>query len=147
MDERITEHFRLLHKYLEYLKEFVKLNEEEFLNSFAIRGVSERYLQLAIESCLNIGSRILALQQTNTELAAPENYADIFVKLGKLGAFSEEQVIKFVEMAKFRNKLVHGYWEIDPKIVFRILKENIDDFYEFKEGIINYLKEQKIENN
>jgi len=141
MDERITEHFRLLHKYLSYLKKLAKLGEEEFINDFALRGASERYLQLAIESCLNIGSRILALQERDPELTAPENYADIFVKLGKLGVFTEEQVIKFIDMAKFRNKLVHGYWEIEPKIIFRILKENLGDFDIFREGIARYLND------
>lgn len=144
MDERIVEHLKYLSKYLGYLEKMAKISRKEFLNDITFRGASERYLQLAIETCLNIGNRVLALQDENSDLTVPENYADIFVKLGKIGIFSEEQVLIFVNMAKFRNKLVHGYWEIEPEKIYKILQNNLVDFYQFKEGIIKYLNNTRI---
>ncbi len=138
-DERIAEHLKLLCKYLGYLQTLALKPKEELLGDMALRGASERYLQLAIESCLNIGGRILALQDEASELTAPENYADIFIKLGKLGVFSQSFVFNLVNMAKFRNKLVHGYWEISPDKLYDILTENLKDIQDFKKGITIYL--------
>ena len=55
MDERITEHLQRLNKYFLMLKEAQKIPLEEFIKDEVIRASSERFLQLAIESCLNIG--------------------------------------------------------------------------------------------
>lgn len=142
MDERIVEHLKLLCKYLGYLQMLSLKAREEFLTDITLRGASERYLQVAIESCLNIGGRILAVQQTNPEITAPENYADIFIKLGKLGVLPQSFALKLVNMAKFRNKLVHGYWELVPEKVYDILQENLNDLAEFKQYIVSYLKKE-----
>jgi uncharacterized protein YutE (UPF0331/DUF86 family) len=142
IDERITEHLKLLCKYLGYLQTLAQKPKTELLNDMALRGASERYLQLAIESCINIGGRILAQQVETSELTAPENYADIFVKLGKLGAFPEDFVLRLVNMAKFRNKLVHGYWEISPERLYDILTGSLNDLQVFKSSISTFLNKK-----
>ena len=48
---------------------------------------------------------------------------------------SKEMVKKLRLMKGFRNILVHRYGKIDDKLAFKILKENIKDFYEFIEEI------------
>lgn len=99
-------------------------------------------MQLAIESCINIGGRILALQELNPEITAPVNYADVFIKLGEMGIFEKEFVIKLVNMARFRNRLVHGYWEIDPEKLYDILQENLVDIRQFAQGVTDYTNKQ-----
>jgi uncharacterized protein YutE (UPF0331/DUF86 family) len=46
---------------------------------------------------------------------APCDYADCFRILGEIGIFDEEFVEKLEKMAKFRNLLVHLYWQVDNK--------------------------------
>jgi len=43
-------------------------------------------------------------------------------------------------MKGFRNILVHRYGKIDDKLAFRILKENLGDFYEFMKEIEEFLE-------
>ena len=43
----------------------------------------------------------------------PEDYADTFKVLSERGAFDEEFTKTLSQMARFRNRLVHIYWEID----------------------------------
>jgi len=38
-------------------------------------------------------------------------------------------------MAKFRNLLVHLYWQVDNKKVYHILKEDIQDLRTYLRGI------------
>ncbi|MCK4420804.1 DUF86 domain-containing protein [candidate division WOR-3 bacterium] len=42
---------------------------------------------------------------------------------------------KFIRIARFRNKLVHLYWQIDPKEVHEYLQNNIEDLEEFKNQV------------
>jgi uncharacterized protein YutE (UPF0331/DUF86 family) len=48
-----------LTNYTGILKETSEKNESEYLNDTILQGAAERYHQLSIESCINIGNRIL----------------------------------------------------------------------------------------
>jgi uncharacterized protein YutE (UPF0331/DUF86 family) len=45
-----------------------------------------------------------------------------------------------LEMARFRNIIVHQYDKIDEEIVVGILKKDLNDFVKYKEAVINVLK-------
>jgi len=140
MDERIVEQLKLLDKYLQYLDTLSQKSKDEFLKNVIVQGACERYLQLAIESSLNIGSRIIALEASKANISAPESYADIFLKLGELGILSQEFALNLMAMARFRNRLVHAYWEVHPERIYNILQENRREIHEFKDKIIEYLQ-------
>lgn len=43
-----------------------------------------------------------------------------------------------INMAKFRNILVHDYVPIDHEIVYSVLKNNLDDFDRFSKLIVGW---------
>lgn len=133
MDERIQEHLKLLNKYHLLLLDVKKVKLDEYLQDSMIQGSSERFLQLAIESCLNIGNRLISLYQSKKPLSTPETYADIFIQLEKLGAIDRDLSDRLVKMARFRNLLVHIYWEIDSERVYDVIQNDLDDFRLFPE--------------
>lgn len=45
-------------------------------------------------------------------------------------------------MAKFRNLLIHLYWEVDNERVYQMLNENLDDIDRFLDAIGSYLKKE-----
>lgn len=45
--------------------------------------------------------------------------------MGEIGFFNEELLEKLVKMAKFRNRLVHIYWEIDDEVIYEVLQDDI----------------------
>lgn len=57
-----------------------------------------------------------------------------------IGIIDEDFSNSLKKMAKFRNKLVHIYWEIDDKMVYDIIKNNINDIEKFMKIIANYIK-------
>ena len=118
MDERIADHLKLLNKYTIYLKEIAQVSKEKYISDHILRASSERYLQLAIESCLNIGNRLLSIAQFSAPISTPETYADVFKEIGRLCDIPEDFVDKLVKMAKFRNMLVHLYWELEPETIY-----------------------------
>jgi uncharacterized protein YutE (UPF0331/DUF86 family) len=143
MDERIKEHLKHLNKYYLLLADIRKREYKQFANDAILQGSSERFLHLAIESCLNIGNRLISLEQFNKPTDTPETYADIFVQLRNLGAIDGSFCDRLVKMAKFRNRLVHLYWEISKEKLYGIIRDDLEDFKLFEENIVNFLKSKK----
>ena len=109
MDEKILEHLKLLAKYVNLLKRIAKTKEEEFVKDFVLTGSAERYLQLAIESCINIGNRLISILQFTHPVSTPESYTDIFIELERLGVVDKDFLQELIKMVRFRNRLVHLY--------------------------------------
>ncbi|GAV22921.1 type VII toxin-antitoxin system HepT family RNase toxin [Carboxydothermus pertinax] len=140
MDEKLLTQIRFLKKYLTLLKEIAQKSKQEYLADSIYRGAAERYLQLAIECCINIGNRIISLEQFKYDLTPPETYAEVFEKLQKIGLIGENLGNKLKKMAQFRNKLVHIYWEIDDTLVYDILQKNLMDIEEFLRIVLKYIQ-------
>ena len=144
MDERIKEHLKYLNKYYLLLLEARDIPREEFMKDSIHQASTERFFHLAIESCLNIGNRLISLYQFSKPVATPETYADIFREMWKLGVVQHDFMQRLVEMAKFRNRLVHLYWEIDQETIYKLLQDNIDDFVLFQQKVVTFLNQNKL---
>jgi uncharacterized protein YutE (UPF0331/DUF86 family) len=105
MDDRIKEHLKRLNKYYLRLSDTRKLGKEIFIQEDLYQASSERYLQMAIESCLNIGNRLISLYQFKKPVDTPETYADIFIGMERIGVVDDVFCQRLVKMAKFRNRL------------------------------------------
>src|SRR3990167_3632700 len=75
------------------------------------RGAIERYLQLAIESCIDIAELIISDQR----LPAPLTSKETIEILVKAKIIDEEFSKRFSKAASFRNILIHDYLKIDYK--------------------------------
>ena len=140
MDERIKEHLKHLNRYYLLLLDAKKVPYQEFIREEIRQASAERFLQLAIESCLNIGNRLLSVLQFKKPVEPPETYADIFKGLEKLGVVDPKFAERLARMAKFRNVLVHLYWEIDREEIYKMLQENLEDFKLFQKCVVEFLK-------
>ena len=99
---------------------------------------------MAIESCLNIGNRLISLYQFHRPIIAPETYADIFREIQKLGVVDQEFETSLIKMARFRNRLVHLYWEIDIEAIYGIIHENLEDFKTFEQVVVEFLNKNRL---
>jgi len=147
MDERIKEHLKHLNKYYLLLLDIQKKGYKDFEKDAVLQGSSERFLQLAIESCLNIGNRLICLAQFDQPIDTPETYADIFIQLKRLGVIDSGFCDRLVNMAKFRNRLVHLYWEIDKKTTHKIIQNSLEDFKLFEKSVVEHLKASEKDND
>jgi uncharacterized protein YutE (UPF0331/DUF86 family) len=145
MDDRIKEHLKYLNKYHLLLLASKKIPYQQFIESLLHQGSSERFLQLAIESCINIGNRLIALYQFEKPVATPATYADIFKEIGRLGVVDHEFMQRLITMARFRNRLVHLYWEVDPETIYGFIQNNLDDFKRFQKDVVAFLNENPMQ--
>ena len=130
--EKISQKFIQLENYLGLLKEISKESEEAFLKNQIIIGSAKYYLQVSIECCLDVANHIIASER----LRAPNDYADSFTVLEEKGIFHQQLGQRLRQMAKFRNRLVHLYREIDDKFVYEFLKTDVEDIRKFRKIII-----------
>ena len=100
---------------------------------------------MAIESCLNIGNRLLSLIQFVKPVATPETYADIFKEMSRLGVVDHDFMQRLIKMAGLRNRLVHLYWKIDQKTLYEFLQNDLDDFKLFQQNVVAYLNQNKLD--
>ena len=105
------------------------------MNAFA----AERLFQTAIEVCINIGNRILPLEQTRQPIQPPEKYSDIALRLRQISLIDQSFEKIFTRMIKFRNRLVYIYWEIDREELYSNLQNNLGDFNTSISFITGYL--------
>ncbi len=100
-----------------------------FKESWAVRSMSERALQVSIEIMIDIAERIIALEEAGPVATATEAMA----KLQALGVIQSSET--YSSMVRFRNLIVHRYEVIDPELLFQIVKERLNDFRHFRDEI------------
>lgn len=144
MDNRVKEHLKHLNRYYLLLVKAKETSREDFLKDPILQGSTERFLQLAIESCLNVGNRLLSLSQFDKPVRTPETYADIFREMASLGVVDGTFTESLVKMAQFRKRLVHLYWELDKEMIYQFVQENLEDFKLFEKKVLDYLSEKII---
>lgn len=121
---------------LSKLETVSKIDEENFLIDHEKIDSAKYNLIVVIEGAIDICNHIVARAGGR----APNDFADCFAILGELGAFPAEFVEKLKRMAKFRNLLVHLYWQVDNRKVFSILREDIFDIRKYLQGIEKFIE-------
>ena len=48
-------------------------------------------------------------------------------------------------MAKFRNRLVHLYWELDSESVCSIVQDHLNDVKEFEKKVVSFCQENPLQ--
>jgi len=129
--DRMTKLVSQIREAVGHLHRLKELKESVFIDDPDKIASAKYHFIVAIEAMIDMCSHLIS----RNGYRAPEDYADAFVVLGERGAFDESFVNDLKEMAKFRNRLVHVYWEIDENKIYDILQKNLGDFKKF----LNYL--------
>jgi len=116
---------------LQNLNELSNLPEEEFLKNKHYIASAKYNLLITIEACIDIAYHIIS----KNRMRLPRDYADSFKVLVENNVISEDLSKRLMLMARFRNRLVHIYWDVDDRMVYHYIKENISDVEEFLKRI------------
>lgn len=133
--EIIRKRLNKLDEYLSILHELQRYRFEEFIADPEHYGSAERFLHLAIEAITDMGNHIIA----DLGLGVVNGYSDIPAIIAQKGYVDSKLEEKWIRMIGFRNTLVHEYIEIDRKIVYDVLQNNLNDFKELKKIFAQFL--------
>jgi uncharacterized protein YutE (UPF0331/DUF86 family) len=135
--DKITYKLAQLDEFLSILIGMQDTPLSSFLKDKILIGSAKYYLQISIECCLDVANHIIASEGYR----APKDYADSFKILEENTIITPEFSHKLRQMAKFRNRLVHLYGEIDDAYVLEAINNDLGDFKKFKNTIVSkYLK-------
>jgi uncharacterized protein YutE (UPF0331/DUF86 family) len=125
--KRVLDKIKVIEDCLSKLKTLAQLPLNEFISDFKYFDSAKYNLQTAIEAMVDIGNHIISRKG----LGIPKTYADTFEILYKNGIIEKKDADTYKLMAKFRNRIVHFYDEVDDREVYRILQNNLEDFISF----------------
>ena len=126
--EKITDKFSRPDEFLAILRGLQSTPLNTFLKDKILIGSAKYYLQASIECCLDVANHIIAAER----FRAPKDYADSFKVLEENGIVTAEYGARLRQMAKFRNRLVHLYGDIDDAYVYGFISKDLQDIASFK---------------
>ena len=133
--EKMTTLVSELRNSVSRLRVLSKLPEDEFLNDPDKIGSAKYHFIVAIESAIDMCNHVIS----RNGYRVPEDYGDTFMVMGEVGVFDKTFTGDLKKMVKFRNRLVHLYWEVDNGQVHEILRCRLDDFKRFLNSLSNFL--------
>jgi len=133
--EIIRKRLNKLDEYLSFLHKLQQYSFDEFISDPERYGSAERFLHLAIEAITDMGNHIIA----DLELGSVNSYSDIPSIIAEKGYMTHGLEEKWIRMIGFRNTLVHEYIDIDRKIVYDVLQNNVNDIEELKKMFAQFL--------
>ncbi|MEX2751948.1 MAG: DUF86 domain-containing protein [Candidatus Freyarchaeota archaeon] len=133
--EKITKLSSEIFNSIRRLKELAGVPKDDFLTNVHLIASAKYFLIVSIEACIDMCYHLIS----KNRFRVPEDYADTFKVMGEVGIFDREFVKRIVEMAKFRNRLVHIYWDVSDETVYEIIRKDIQDIEEFIERFMKAL--------
>ncbi|WP_315078603.1 type VII toxin-antitoxin system HepT family RNase toxin [uncultured Clostridium sp.] len=112
---------------LNKLKKLRDFDKRIFIDDFTKVDSAKYLLQVSIEAMLDISSHLIA----RNRWGRPKDNKEHFQILFDNGIIFEKDVLIYFNMAKFRNRIVHMYFDISDEMIYDIVQNNIDDFERF----------------
>jgi uncharacterized protein YutE (UPF0331/DUF86 family) len=122
-------------KALGRLHELKQLPKSDFLQTVDKIDSAKYNLILVIEAAIDICNHLVS----QNAFRAPDDYADCFEVLAEKKIIPGELLPRLQNMVRFRNRLVHIYWDVDDERTYDILQNNLADVEEYLETIVQIL--------
>jgi len=118
------------------LEEVRSSSKEEFVKEYRLNNIGMFNLMIGITIILDIGQYLLTKYANKTA----QEYKEVVKLLGEERIVPAELAEKNIEMAKFRNLLVHDYDKIDEAMVYDYLQKAPDVFRAFAKAYVEFLE-------
>jgi uncharacterized protein YutE (UPF0331/DUF86 family) len=122
-----------LRTYTRTLRELAGVPRDVFLANPDKIGNAKYHLVIAIECCIDIANHIIASENYRF----PRDNADSFSVLIEHGVLNPAMKEGLAAMARFRNRLVPLYWDVDDRRVHEYLQSSLDDLDRFAAAIVS----------
>ena len=125
--ELIQHQLQLLNKAIEILHEVAKEKREQFIADYRIYGLAERYLQQAIEACLQICSLLVAA----FGLRRPEGYHELLSVIAGQQLMPRPLAYRLEILVNLREALVYDPESLDHELLYDHIHQRLTDLAEF----------------
>jgi len=133
----INERLLLINSFLKELHELTALDIDSFISQKRNAAAGESFLRRVLEAIFDIGRHILA---KTSHIDMSTEYKSIAKGLIEIGVVDKESGRKLIQMAGYRNRLVHMYNIVSDEELYQIIQSHLRDIEDFISEIKNYLK-------
>ena len=123
----IQRHLQQLRESLAILQSLGQSEREEFTSDYRIYGLAERYLQLAIEACLQACSILIA----SLGLRRPEGYHELLSIVASQQIIPQPMAYRLEILTNLRDALVHDPSTLNRDLLYDYIQHRLDDLEAF----------------
>ena len=132
---RVEERIERIRLFRRDLESFGSISLEAFRANRERQYAVLHAMQNAIEGCIEIASHIVSADR----LGAPTDHAHLFSLLEENRVIPTSVAEAMRQMARFRNRIVHLYWDLDLDPVHGYLTTRLGDVDSYLAAIEEYL--------
>jgi len=129
--ELVERHLKQLQEAIAILRDLGKTSYEEFIADYRVYGLAERYLQLAIEACLQLCS-ILTVA---LGLRKPEGYHELLSIVAGEQLIPRPLAYRLEILTNLREALVHEPDLLNRDLLYDHIQHRLDDLETFAQTI------------
>ncbi len=129
--ELVQRQLKQLRESVDILHSLGETQREEFTTDFRIYGLAERYLQLAIESCLHTCGILVA----SFGLRRPEGYHELLSIIAGQKIIPQALAYRLEILTNLRDSLVHDPGTLSRDLLYDHIQQRIDDLNTFAETV------------
>lgn len=130
--EDIQSKLDIIPENLEKIKILQTMDYEEFISDFRNIDSALHRLQTSFQALVDIGGYIIA----SLGLRTPGSSGEVIDILVEHDLLNKERRDQYITMIQFRNRIVHFYNNVDLKILYQILQEELVDIKELYQRLI-----------
>jgi len=130
----IDEKREKIDSYLGEAKTLLDFSVREILEDFTKLRTLERNFQLIVDEMIDINQHLIKELGLNVS----NDLEGTFHILGENKILPEDFVLKFAPVVGLRNRLVHRYEELNPKIFIESFQNDYSDFEQYLKLISDY---------
>ena len=134
--EKIRQKIRFIEDSIAKLEEVKVFSKDDLTTDFIKLAAVKYLLQTAIEAMIDTANHIIARER----FESPTSAADAFRVLAARNIISSDNAKIYGLMAKFRNRIVHMYNEVNPDEIYRIIQNNLGDFKSFLNEVLIFIQ-------
>lgn len=125
---------------LEVLQDIKSIPREDFTDDQSQDfAVAEHHFRRALEATLSCGAHLLSRIPKGKIIS----YKSIAPQLRDFGVVSKGLAEKVVNLARYRNRLVHFYYRVSREELYEVLQKNLPDLEQFIKEIALFVERQK----
>lgn len=122
--DKVRQKLQYIRSQVRELERFTDMDEETFSKHPYYAPAATRMLQVAIEAMLDLCAHVIAREGWGL----PKSYREIVLLAAQHGLIPADQRENYLQMARFRNRLVHLYDRVEDTEVLQFIKDHLGDF-------------------
>ena len=133
----VTERVAWVRKMLAGIGDLPLSSYDQFTSDSRTPAAAESHLRRALEALLDLGRHVLA----KGFAVAPTEYKEVADELCRVGVLSEQDGALLRQMAGYRNRLVHFYYEVSKEELFTLCTLHVSEIEQVCDAVLRWLKE------